>query len=76
MADLAGEDMITKFFLQRNLRWKKRDDAEFVYTAADPHEGTLVIRPNDFPAEPLYTLLCDSVPVESFDDWPPSWQVD
>jgi hypothetical protein len=70
--------MITKSFLQRKLRWKKTDDAEFIYAAIVPceSEGALVIRLNDFPAEPLYTLLCDTVPVESFDDWPPSWQID
>jgi hypothetical protein len=76
LADLAVEGMIKTSFLQRNLRWKKTDDAEFVYTAVDPCEGALVIRLNDFPAEPLYTLLCDAVPVESFDDWPQAWQVD
>jgi hypothetical protein len=76
LADLAVEDMITKSFLRRNLRWKKTDNAEFVYTAVDPCEGVLVIRLNDFPAEPLYTLLCDRVPIESVDNWPPAWQID
>jgi hypothetical protein len=70
------EEMITKSFLQRKLRWKKTGDVEFIYTTIDPCDGALVIRLNDFPAEPLYTLLCDAAPIESFDNWPPSWQID
>ncbi|MEZ2222405.1 hypothetical protein [Rhizobium sp. RCC_161_2] len=76
MRRLAVEEMITKSFLQRNLCWRKTEDAEFIYSAIDPCEGALVIRLNDFPAEPLYTLLCGTVPIESFDHWPPSWQID
>jgi hypothetical protein len=68
--------MNTKSLLQRNLRWTKTDDAEFVYKAIDPNEGTLLVRLNDFPAEPQYTLLRDRVPIESFDDWPAGWHVD
>ncbi len=32
------------------------------------------IRVNDFPAEPLYTLLIDGRDVGSFNDWPAAWQ--
>jgi hypothetical protein len=69
-------EMNAASFLKRNIRWTETADAELVYTADDPHGRKLAIRLNDFPAEPLYTLLCDAVAIESFDDWPQSWQVD
>lgn len=31
------------------------------------------VRVNDFPAEPLYTLLVDGVEVEDLDAWPRAW---
>ena len=38
------------------------------------HEGrTLRVRVNDFPAEPLYTLLVDGVEIEDLEDWPSRW---
>lgn len=36
-------------------------------------ERTLTVRVNDFPAEPLYTLLVDGDEVEDLDDWPDAW---
>jgi hypothetical protein len=40
------------------LAWERTDDGEFPYTAI--HDGQrLRIRVNDFPAEPLYTLIAD-----------------
>lgn len=67
--------MSANSFLKHNIGWTKTGDAEFVYAAVDLHGRRLVIRLNDFPAEPLYTLLCDAVPIQSFDDWPPSWRI-
>jgi len=32
------------------------------------------VRLNDFPEEPLYTLLIDDEPVGDFDDWPATWR--
>ena len=32
-----------------------------------------MLRMNDFPEEPLYTLVVDSREIESFDDFPPAW---
>jgi len=34
---------------------------------------TWVIQINDFPDEPLYSLIEDGRPVAAFDDWPKSW---
>ena len=31
------------------------------------------LRLNDFPAEPLYTLLIDGQPIGDLDDLPPTW---
>ncbi|MHC1551002.1 hypothetical protein [Phyllobacterium sp. K27] len=68
--------MSAKSFLKHNIRWMKTEDVEVVYTAVAPDGSKLAIRLNDFPAEPLYTLLCDAAAIESFDDWPQSWRVD
>ena len=32
-----------------------------------------VVRLNNYPDEPLYTLLIDGTPVGDFDDWPQGW---
>jgi hypothetical protein len=69
-------EMNAASFLKRNIRWTKTADAELVYTADDSHGRKLAIRLNDFPAEPMYTLLWDAVAVESFDDWPQSRRID
>ncbi len=34
----------------------------------------VVVCMNDFPDQPLYTLLLDGVPVGSFNDWPERWK--
>ena len=34
----------------------------------------LAVRMNDFPEEPLYTLLLDGNAVADFDDWPSCWK--
>ncbi|MEO6457396.1 MAG: hypothetical protein ABIO92_03845 [Chloroflexia bacterium] len=34
---------------------------------------TFTIRVNDFPDEPLYTLLIDGEKVEDLEDWPQAW---
>lgn len=62
-------------YLQLQLSWTKTNDAEFSFTATGPDGGKLVIRLNDFPEEPMYTLLQESVPLTSFDDWPQAWSV-
>jgi hypothetical protein len=47
-------------------------DAEHPFTA--PADGiTLLVRVNDFPAEPLYSVLADGVRLGDLDDWPPAW---
>ena len=47
-------------------------DAERPFTA--PVDGvTLVVQVNDFPAEPLYSVLADGTRLGDLDDWPPAW---
>jgi hypothetical protein len=52
--------------------WKRTADAEFPYTA-DVHGQRLAIRINDFPAEPLYTLIADGTELYDLEDWPTAW---
>ncbi len=61
--DLAGQP----------IAWTRSGDGEFPYLAT--HGGArLTIRVNDFPAEPLYTLLVDDRPALDLEDWPACWQ--
>lgn len=59
--------------MSQRIIWSKTGSGEF------PYEATVLqaywrIRINDFPAEPMYTLLIDGDTVGSFNDWPPHWQ--
>lgn len=55
------------------ITWTHTGDGEFPYRTTW-NDRTYTIRKNDFPAEPLYTLLVDgTTEVEDFDDWPPAW---
>ncbi|MBA3540911.1 MAG: hypothetical protein H0T79_14965 [Deltaproteobacteria bacterium] len=56
----------------RAIAWDHTGDGVVPYRATIDgrvHE----IRINDFPAEPLYTLLVDGEEVEDLDDWPVAW---
>lgn len=52
--------------------WKHTGDAEFPYTA-EVRGRTLTIRINDFPAEPLYTVIAEENDLFHLDDWPSAW---
>lgn len=54
------------------LVWEATGDGEFPYRTK-VGEQTLTIRVNDFPAQPMYTLLVGGEAVEDLDDWPPAW---
>jgi hypothetical protein len=54
------------------IAWAHTGDGEHPFRAMAG--GTeLVVRVNDFPAEPLYTLLVDGQPFSDLEDWPASW---
>jgi hypothetical protein len=36
--------------------------------------ATFMIRINDFPTEPLYTLMIDEQEIEDLEDWPAAWE--
>ncbi len=59
--------------LEGQIVWIRTGDVEFPY-AAHADDQQLKIRLNDFPDEPLYTLLADDVELRHFDDWPATWQ--
>ena len=55
------------------LVWEHTGDGEVPFTTK-VGDSVLTIRVNDFPAEPLYTLLVDGDEVEDLEDWPESWR--
>ncbi|MCP4694760.1 MAG: hypothetical protein GY859_42425 [Desulfobacterales bacterium] len=60
-------------YFSREISWRDAGSAEFPYETAE-NGVRLKIRVNDFPVEPLYTLLIDDVPTLDFDDWPEPWR--
>ena len=54
------------------IRWESTGDGEVPYRARAGGR-TLTVRVNDFPAEPLYTLLADGQAVDDLEDWPTAW---
>lgn len=56
----------------QDLVWQHTGDGVIPYTTK-LGERVLTVRVNDFPAEPLYTLLVDGEAVEDLDDWPGAW---
>lgn len=54
------------------ITWKHTGDGEFPYTA-EVGGQTYTIRINDFPAEPLYTLISNGAELMDLEDWPPTW---
>jgi hypothetical protein len=52
--------------------WEATGDGELPYRA-EIGGRTFTLRVNDFPAEPLYTLLVDGHEVEDLEDWPSAW---
>ena len=59
----------------RKIEWKRTLNGQFPYRVQVDNQK-LVIRINDFPSEPLYSLLIDDEPVEHFDEWPDNWSKD
>lgn len=53
--------------------WEHTGDGEFPYRATVDGAG-LVVRVNDFPAEPLYSLLVNGRVAVDLEDWPERWR--
>ena len=59
--------------VRRDVQWLASHDPEKPYQTTVA--GTIwQIRVNDFPAEPLYTLLIDAQAIGDLDNWPPTWR--
>lgn len=62
--------------LEEQLDWYKSENAQYPYLHyADETENELKIRMNNFPDEPLFTLLKEGKAIISFDDWPSKWKI-
>jgi hypothetical protein len=55
------------------IQWERSGNGEFPYGLTVGDERWEV-RVNDFPAEPLYTLLADGRELIDLDDWPEVWR--
>lgn len=52
--------------------WEHTTDPFYPYRAI-LDGNVLCIRLNDFPEEPLYSLLIDTIEIADFDEWPRLW---
>lgn len=64
---------VTCRHFEAEITWRETGDAEFPYQASADGKQ-LTIRLNDFPEEPLYTLLVEDLESGHFDDWPATWR--
>jgi diadenosine tetraphosphate (Ap4A) HIT family hydrolase len=60
-------------FTEQVVQFRSTGDAEFPYEAVVGDRRWL-LRLNDFPAEPLYTLLIDGREAQDLEEWPAAWQ--
>jgi hypothetical protein len=55
-----------------DITWSRTGDGEFPYRAG--FQGhVLTLRVNDFPAEPLYSVMCEGQDLGDLEDWPSTW---
>ena len=57
---------------QISVEWSKCRENNFVYKAT-VKSSIWMLRMNDFPDEPLFTLFIDGKEILHFNDWPPAW---
>lgn len=66
--------MENKDYLREKIRWSETSDVEFPFKAV--HDGDkLLLRLNDFPAEPLYTLFVNGEEIMDLDDFSNNWKI-
>lgn len=58
--------------LAQSIVWHRTDNGEHPYSA-QLDGRTHTIRVNDFPAEPLYSLLVEHEWMADLEDWPENW---
>ncbi len=61
-------------YLTEAVSWKKNANNAIYPYAATINGHKCLIRINDFPDNPLYTLISDGRELESFDEWPEHWK--
>jgi hypothetical protein len=61
-----------QFKVQWNYKWIHIGDEFFIYHAQVNNQNWM-IRLNEFPVEPHYTLIIDNEEIIDFDDWPTNW---
>lgn len=66
------QEKVRKYF-ETDISWSQTNNPEFKYHAA-VDKDKLVLRINDFPEEPLYTLIVNDEVLTSFSDWPEDWK--
>lgn len=60
-------------YLSAAIRWKQTENPRFPYTS-DFNGERLTIRVNNFPDEPLYTLIVNETRELDFEDWSVNWK--
>ena len=70
---MKANDSELRRYLRRSLRWTRTADATVPWQAA-AGKATCRLRLNDFPAEPMYTLLVDGQLLGDLEDWPECWK--
>lgn len=71
MAVMKTENAID--FYDERIRWKETGDVDYPYRASfEDHD--LLLRLNDFPAEPLYTIIVDGEEITDIEEWSPRWK--
>lgn len=62
-----------KHLLEGNVIFALADKGSNIVYASNKEGQNWKIRMNDFPAEPLYTLIVDGNEIIHFNDWPENW---
>jgi hypothetical protein len=73
LARLVAEPADAGLLAATPIGWAHSGDAELPYRAKLDGRN-LLIRVNDLPAEPLYTLVVDGSELAVLEDWPPAWR--
>lgn len=55
------------------IAWSRTGQFEFPF-AAEIDGARWRVRVNDFPAEPMYTLIVGESEIGHFDEWPKAWR--
>lgn len=61
-------------YLRKKIKWNESNNSEYPFFIVIDRK-TLVLRLNDFPEEPLYTLIVDGKEVIDLEGLPSTWQI-